>query len=144
MTSLMVEARQERTSGAPTYWSRSTPLMSTDWLGSALVTLRRLSALEPDWDGYGSPPLTHQAIDRSFRLVLQSARELLPGPNLVPGSEGDLQLEWHLGERGLQILVRGSGEAEYLANRETDIWQEGSLTEAQAIRPLFAWVFPGV
>jgi hypothetical protein len=83
-------------------------------------SLRRLldacaEASVPGWDGYeGQPvskPTAAQAV--AFMDMLPSA---LPGPDVMPNSDGEIAFEWALGPRRLlTVSINGSGRLSYAA-----------------------------
>lgn len=50
------------------------------------------------WDGYGASPISAATIERA-RSFLDDLPSSLPAPDIVPESDGDLAIEWHLGPR---------------------------------------------
>lgn len=72
------------------------PLAPT--LNRSLETQRAtLKGLAANWDGYGAEPLSTEAID-GFVDELRAAllNYVGPLPDLIPGADGSLQVEWHL------------------------------------------------
>jgi hypothetical protein len=76
------------------------------WWPAVMKRLDDLCALEPGWDGYCAPPVSFS--NASFAAsVLGSACPFgaLP-PQIVPGSNGDLQIEWHSGLIDIELHIR--------------------------------------
>ena len=63
--------------------------------------LQALATLLPNWDSYGGRP--------SSRLALDGARRFFDGAQVVPMSDGGIQLEWHLPGFDLEIDVAPDG-----------------------------------
>lgn len=63
--------------------------------------------LRPGWDGYNGRPVSF--LNASFALSMLSSicRPDTPAPQIVPGSDGDLQIEWHTDEVDIELAVRG-------------------------------------
>jgi hypothetical protein len=73
--------------------------------------LTKLRSLPTGWDGYRGIPVT-EVVSRRVHALL--AAILLPVgryPSLVPGSRGEVQVEWHSYGVDLEIEVAESGHA---------------------------------
>ncbi|MER9171231.1 hypothetical protein NKI12_28675 [Mesorhizobium australicum] len=58
-----------------------------------------LLKLNHNWDGYGAQALPHQRVEAFFaELELVLVNYSGPLPEIVPGGDGSLQVEWHLEE----------------------------------------------
>jgi hypothetical protein len=66
------------------------PLIREDWKG-------RLSSLSPDWDGYGSVPVTEAALATVGEIAV------------VPCSGGGVQLEMHRDGFDIEIQIDRDG-----------------------------------
>jgi hypothetical protein len=82
-------------------------------------------ALEEGWDGYNGRPVKWQTADFTFRMLQSICASDAPVPQIVPGSSGSLQVEWHLPHQTIELLVR--------APYEVEAWREGpSIDEEEA------------
>lgn len=93
----------------PAQWSGFTRhhLAPDDWFVDAIDDIRRLTELEQNWDGYGSPPIGARVFETTVFLLGRFAIEAnrLPVPNLAPVTGGGLHLEFGVGSKELEIEV---------------------------------------
>lgn len=76
------------------------------WLGKTLPGVIRLTDLTHGRDSYGSPPINMLALRGAARLLAHLAQDAPVQPTIVPVPGGGIQLEWQVGQRGLEIEVR--------------------------------------
>jgi hypothetical protein len=69
------------------------------------ITLDELRDLREDWDGYGSPPPTEEAIALA-ELIINAE------PRVVPLSSGGVQIEWPVAGAEISITPDGTLELE--------------------------------
>lgn len=69
---------------------------------AVLQSLDELSAFKANWDGYGAAPLSSGNLDAAKRFV-ESLFDNAPTPKVVPMTRGRVQLEWHRGNRSLEL-----------------------------------------
>lgn len=70
--------------------------------------LAELLFLPPGWDSFEARRTTVEAAQGATELLLEILDSDIPEPAIVPGSDGSLQLEWHLPAGGLEINVESS------------------------------------
>lgn len=58
--------------------------------------LEKLIRLDPGWDGYQGKPVRFETAVFALRVLEWTWKAGTPPPEIVPGTDGDLQLEWHL------------------------------------------------
>jgi hypothetical protein len=121
-----------------------------EWLGPTLQSLSRLAKLPNNWDGYGSPPLTGDAIQAAHRLLKALEKIPLPTPQVCPVTGGGLFFSWQSENRELDLEVRPDGSTQYLAaeaNTQTgqEITKEDSLSldRPEPAQLLAAWFLGG-
>lgn len=73
------------------------------WLGRVAQRIGELLRLGSSWDSYGALPISPAEAATALEILLRTADSRTPEPQIVPTSEGGLQLEWH--ERGIDIEV---------------------------------------
>ena len=124
------------------HWQRSTSyLASADWLREALAGLQRLADFPEDWDGYGSPALTGEAIGQARQVILELARAGVLSPDIRPVSGGGVQLEWRHAGRELELGILPNGDLEFLVVLDGNHMVEGALPRTDFASKLFDWVF---
>ena len=51
--------------------------------------------LKPGWDGYKGVPVSSENAYFSLNLLRSICKINTPIPQIIPGANGDLQIEWH-------------------------------------------------
>jgi hypothetical protein len=116
------------------------PATSDEWLMSALSTLLHIQRLPVGWDGRHSPALRLDAFQAAAKVLVRvcGQRVALPAIGPVPG--GGLQLEWHIGNRELEIEILPDGSLEFLTAEGVQE-EEGSLSLSdRKVVELVRWV----
>lgn len=77
------------------------------WRGSVEVRLEELIRLPRGWDGYNGCPVGFTNAHFALRILESTCRNSTEPPQIVPGSSGDLQIEWHTlnGDIELHVLA---------------------------------------
>lgn len=101
----------ERAAGG---WRRAAAPVS---LAPAVDRLAEYARLGPDWDSYGSPPVSAVALAEGLRLLVAAQDRLaaVAGQNLVPYHVapvpgGGVQFEWRGRSRDLEVHVASDGQ----------------------------------
>lgn len=71
---------------------------------------------DDNWDGYGAKPITDDACNALLGFIPQIPPSL-PVPEVVPESDGDIGLEWHVNNNRWLILSFHSKEVVHYAAR---------------------------
>ena len=82
------------------------PLAPPDLQSAVENRLQELIRLESGWDGYEGQPVDFGNAVFAFRMLESICVADTPAPVIVPGSSGDLQLEWHLPAGEIELHVR--------------------------------------
>ncbi len=111
--------------------SSSTPA-NESWLTQATSRLEQLGALTYGWDGLDGLPIKPACIEAVAQFISSDVvLKVETKPDIVPTSDGGLQVEWHSQLIDLIIEVDPNIESSYyLSDLTTGIEQEGSLHEA--------------
>ncbi len=72
--------------------------------------------MNEDWDGYGAKPISDDACKALLGFISQ-IEPSLPVPEVVPESDGDIGLEWHVNNNRWLILSFHSREVVHYAAR---------------------------
>lgn len=89
----------------------------------ALRRIERLARLKDDWNGYGAKPFSRELIAAVKAFVTALPDHLFEpfgdevvgvAPFAVAVANGSIQLEWHIGDRILELEFEKSGEVGYL------------------------------
>jgi len=80
--------------------------------------LERLRHLEPDWDGQGSLPVDSAKIDRANAWIAEMRvwQDALPPTRVLPGTTGEIVLEWCTGSLHLAAEISTPDRVEWLLN----------------------------
>ena len=101
----------------------------------ATERIKKLTSLEPGWDGYGGVAPTQKAIKVTAELLLETHRltgGLLESPFIAPLPEGGLELEWELDSGAeLMLVIPPTGtDVRYLLDEPTS---SGNVKESEGI-----------
>jgi hypothetical protein len=78
-----------------------------DYLKPVIDRLDELCRLEVGWDGYIAPPVSFSNAYFALSMLASAWPPDAPAPQIVPGSSGDLQVEWHSATTDIELHVRG-------------------------------------
>lgn len=81
-----------------------------DWRPAVEARLQELIRLLHGWDGYRGHPVTFANAVFAFSVLESTCAGDTPAPEIVPGSSGDLQLEWHLPNGEIELHVRAPND----------------------------------
>ena len=98
------------------------------WDAYIISKVEEFEKLKPGWDGFRGAPLTPGFKELTLKL-LEYFPKKYKAPSVVPGSGGDMQIEWHTSKDGVMMdlevnLTYGS------INMEPDtiyVWFHNSL-----------------
>jgi len=114
-------------------WTGVSPLVDArTWEQDAIRSLGRLSELEENWDRRGSPRINRDLIELAARIIQSIERSDVPAPNIGPVTGGGIQLEWELGEKGIELEILPDGSLEYLIEN-ADYFLEGEIPVVGAV-----------
>jgi len=89
------------------------------WRNAVLRRLGELIQLPLGWDGYEGIPVSLPNAYFAVRMLEAVCRINTPPPQIVPLSDGGLQIEWHTLKEDIEIQVRGP--------LEVDAWHSSML-----------------
>lgn len=107
------------------YWTACTTKDDARWEPDVLQRVIQLHALPKNWDGYSAEPVNDSVITFALVVINNAMRLTTPAPQIVPMSNGGLQLEWHQKGWDLELSIdqplkcelyfrdRASGEEQY-------------------------------
>ena len=76
------------------------------WRDAVLCRLDDLVKLPFGWDGYRAEPVRFWNVSYASRLLEAVCGDDAPEPQIVPGSSGDLQIEWHTLRGDIELHIR--------------------------------------
>ncbi len=77
-----------------------------DWREALSQQLDTLCSLPIGWDGYMAPPVSYSNAYFAERLLASACPVNAPPPQIVPGPNGDLQIEWHNETSDIELHIR--------------------------------------
>jgi len=97
------------------------------WQKDVLIRLLELIRLPKNWDSYGSEPPRQSVANLTWIILGTLELEHLPTPFIAPVSGGGLQIEWQIGNRGLELEILIDGLVNYLKTEGAESIEEGQL-----------------
>lgn len=76
------------------------------WRSHVEKQLEELIRLEHGWDGYRGLPVSLETANFALRMLESICDDAVPTPNIVPGTNGDVQFEWHTEKGDVELHVR--------------------------------------
>lgn len=91
------------------------------WRPEVLRRFETLRELKYGWDGYQAQPVSLANMVFALNMLESTCGNEIPAPQIVPGVNGDLQLEWH--------TLKGDVELHVIAPNRVRAWRslDGSL-----------------
>ena len=83
---------------------------SVPWFQTTTVALGELLKLEPGWDGYQARPVRFATAVFALEILKAACQSNTPRPDIMPGSGGDLLIEWERAQKLLQAHVRAPND----------------------------------
>jgi hypothetical protein len=80
------------------------------WTDAVKKQLEELVRLPTGWDGYAGEAVSLLNAYFALRLLEGVCGSDAPVPQIVPGSSGDLQIEWHTTRGDIELYVRAPND----------------------------------
>lgn len=110
-----------------------------EWFRILKGRLGELLALRAGWDGYQAKPIGLETAFFVAKILETLYVDELQAPSLVPGSDGSVQIEWHVSDWEIELLVKGPYKIEaYRCNDELEIEDEDEATTDYTV--LYGWL----
>lgn len=78
---------------------------SESWIDALNCRMGDLVRLPEGWDGYSGIPVKFQNAHFAMSMLEVICTAHDPSPQIVPGSNGDLQIEWHLNGFDIELYI---------------------------------------
>lgn len=105
------------------------------------ATFAKLVSLPLGWDGYNGLPVRLEVAEYARRFVAAIGKYTLLAPDLVPLSDGGLQLEWFVGACEIEVTIAPDGTAHVYCECSRDGRREefslGDPLDIEKIGPFF-------
>lgn len=109
------------------------------WFDDAISRLRDISLLPTDWDSYGAPPPSQNALDTALIILINlssmDARYRLPALGATP-QEG-VVIEWHDNVEDLEINIDRNGRLSAYYSGAGAEWEGNVSRSLIEIKPYF-------
>ncbi|WP_170790255.1 hypothetical protein [Ruegeria lacuscaerulensis] len=110
------------------------PQNNSHWARELKRRLNDLTSLKKGWDGYAGQPVSFNVAQFAANLIETLCIDGVPAPQLVPGSDGTMQLEWHLNGYDIEIDVLAPFDVvatryDHISNVEDEIEIQSDFTE---------------
>jgi hypothetical protein len=76
------------------------------WWRRVTKRLNELCQLNTGWDGYRASPVSFMNANFAASVLASACLLDTPEPQIVPGTNGDLQIEWHTEAADIELHVR--------------------------------------
>jgi hypothetical protein len=109
---------------------------------SVAESLQALRGFKANWNGYGAAPLDPNNLDAAQRFIESLRDDAVLTPKVVPMTHGRVQLEWHRGNRSLELEFEHPTTVHYLQwDSDHGIETEDivSLDQTDALMGLLHW-----
>jgi len=107
---------------------------------------KELRTLRDGWDGYSAGPIYKYVIKAAKKILEHTASILCAIPQIVPGSDGSLNLEWHVKrkykEYSIEINVISNSHIFYFDNIK-DISMELKMDQDDIMRIIYTVITYG-
>ena len=80
------------------------------WWHAVESRLQELIRLASGWDGYRGQPVSFSTAVFALGVLQSTCKSGTPTPSIVPGTVGDLQLEWHLANGDIELHVHAPND----------------------------------
>jgi hypothetical protein len=110
-----------------------------DWRALVIDRLDRLVGLPVGWDGYRAPPVAFATAYFALQMLNSICADNTKAPQIVPGSSGDLQVEWHSDDTTIELHVHAPNAV--TAYRESSAIPDGEEVElSNDFRVVLLWI----
>lgn len=79
----------------------------SQWIKELEDRFDEITSLPKGWDGYNGLPVSFSCAQFAANLIERLYVNTVPAPQIVPGSDGTLQIEWHCNQFDLEVDVFG-------------------------------------
>jgi hypothetical protein len=90
------------------------------WGKEITLRLDELTHLEEGWDGYKGKPVTFENAAFTLEMLKGLCEEDTPAPQIVPGTNGDLQVEWHTANGDVELHILAPYNIMFWANDHSE------------------------
>ena len=92
----------------PVHRTRIIVPQQTSWFDELAKKFDELTSLPVGWDGYVGRPVSFNCAHFAVTILDRLFADGVPAPQLVPGGDGTLQIEWHRMGYDIELDVLGT------------------------------------
>lgn len=81
------------------------PQHNSSWIIQLGNRLNELTSLPRGWDGYAGLPVSFDCAQFAANLIERLCIDGVSAPQLVPGADGTIQIEWHVNQFDIEIDI---------------------------------------
>ena len=119
------------------------PLLIADalnpWIQRITTMLDELLKLKPGWDGYQGQPVPFATAVFALDVVKGACRSGTPRPDIMPGSGGDILMEWEHGAKLVHVHVRAPNDFT-IYRRDDESGLEDEMPLRNDVSRLASWL----
>lgn len=93
----------------------------------AVAEILRLTTQAEDWDSYGGRPTSLRSATTAIQVLASLTPLDLPEPQILPTTDGGVQLEWHRGGVDLEVEISSNRVSYWYENATTGETREEEL-----------------
>lgn len=108
------------------------------WLGEIIQKAGELLQLKENWNSYGGKPIAKKAMAAALAFIESMMRTPTPKPQLVPCSNGGVQIEWH--EQGIDAEVEFYPDGNVGIGLEDEELKQEYVKEGHGAKKSLDWV----
>jgi hypothetical protein len=102
---------------------------SPAWIVAFTKRIQTLLDLPANWDGDGAESLSLSCVIEALEFLFSIMSHDLLAPQVVPTSEGGLQLEWHTGGIDIEVTFTPRGRANFFLSHGSSPDLEGEVAD---------------
>jgi hypothetical protein len=87
---------------------RGKPGLLSGWTVDAYRRIDELSHLPEDWDSYGAHPLSEEAANTLYKMLIQLNSVIQSGPSISLNTDSGLVAEWESSQSSLKLIVNSA------------------------------------
>jgi hypothetical protein len=110
------------------------------WRNTAITRLEKLVREPVGWDGYSAIPVSLLNANFALRMLDAICGSGAAAPQIVPGLEGDLQIEWHTIKGDVELHVLGPNRVHGWRRLVGPVEREDELELEIEFSAVAAWV----
>ena len=111
--------------------SSASTIEATDpiWIAAIERRINQLLELRENWDSHGAPGIDFESAMGAMAFLLQHCLHDMPAPQVMPMSNGGIQIEWHVSGTDLELAFAPKEVASFYYSDVQGTEHEGELEQ---------------